>query len=254
VTYADEDLNALLDGELGSADAKMLREALANDTALATRLEQLALADSIVKTTYQAIDSEPLPQSVLELLVDEPDEKSNVMVIEPANWRSRHMQVAAAMILGVGVAIGASLLTQTTPDLYAQATTIGPINTQSTLTTILSDSNSAVSHPLSKNNSGNEPVVAVMPVLSFKSSMGDWCREYMVTSYTETARVLACMQDEQWQIVLTSADQVSSRSDDYATASDVTTAGFDTRVDHLIVGDPLSADQESKLIRNNWRK
>lgn len=252
--YANDDLNALLDGELGPVEAKKLREALVEDTALAERLEQLAFADTIIKTTYQAIDSEPLPQSVIKLLADNVAEESNVLVLKRPSWSSRPVQIAAAMILGLGAIMGSSLLRQATPDVYVYATTVGPIDKHSGLNSILSDNTSSVSHQLGNGDIGPESAVAIMPVLSFKSTMGDWCREYTVTSYTKSARTLACMQGEQWQIVLTSIEQSSSQPNEYATASTVTSASFDARVDSLIVGEPLSANQEKKLINDNWEK
>jgi len=252
--YADDDLNALLDGELDSVNAKNLRNAMVEDTALAERLEQLALADSILKTTYQEIDSEPLPDSVIDLLSSDAVEESNVVPLRRLNWPSRPIQIAAAMLLSVGLVAGTAQLRSPTPNVYAMATTVGAVDPQSALNSVLSGSNSAVSYPLSNEDSGGESVAAIMPVLSFKSTMGDWCREYTVMSYAKSARSLACNQGGQWQIVLTSAEQSTLPSDEYTTASTVSSAEFDKRIDSLIVGEPLSADQEATMIESGWVK
>jgi len=252
--HTDNDLSALLDGELDSASAKKLREALANDVALAERLEHLAFVDSLVKTSYQAIDSEPLPQSIVNLMADDVIEESNIVPINRSAWSSRPMQFAAAVLISFGVVMGTSLLKQPLPDVYTQAVTVGLIDARSPLNSILNNSASAVPNQLSSGNANGESVVAITPVLSFKSAVGDWCREYTVKSYTAGARTLACARDNQWQIVLTSIEQSASAPNQYETASTVTSAAFDAHVDSLIVGEPLSADQESELIGSDWTK
>ncbi len=254
--YADEDLNALLDGELDSVKANNLREALTNDPALADRLEQLAVADSLVKATYQDINSEPLPASIANLLQEKEPHNDNVMHLKRGALAALPVQIAAAIILSVGLFFGIAPIQQTAPDLYAQATTEGPIPSQSALADILNQRASAVSYPLQDHNADKSQAVAIMPVLSFKSSVGDWCREFTVTTYLESARTLACKQSNAWQIVLASKEINSSSSNGssevYATASTVTSEEFDARVDQLIASEPLSAAQEADLIEADW--
>ena len=252
MNYTDDDLSALLDGELDSIAATALREALSNDPELADRLEQLAFADSIVKNTYQEIDSEPLPKSVIDLLAGEDETHSNVVNLSRSFWSSRPLQIAAAAVLTLGVFIGSPFLKQTRPDLFAEAIAIGPIGTPSALESILSNSASAVTHHLNNDQADGKALVEITPVLSFQSTDGGWCREYTVATDIKAARALACRAENQWQIVLSSLEQSVTKAGDYATASTVTSAAFDEFIDNKIVGVPLSADLEHQLIENNW--
>jgi hypothetical protein len=165
------------------------------------------------------------------------------------------MQVAASVVVCVGLFFGTSqlsLLKQAPTDLYALATTQGELDPSGALASILSENASAASYQLKDDNRSDAPSVAITPVLSFKSTIGDWCREFTVTTYVKSGRTLACKQREKWHIVLSSTEQNSSEPGEYSTASTVTSAKFDARVDNLIVGEPLSADQEAILIEKGW--
>lgn len=251
MNYTDEQLSALLDGELDADAQRQLRQAMAKDAQLAKRYADLAMIDTEIKTLFEEIDSQPIPQSIINLLADTDDiPLSNPEPIrQPIAWRPWMNRAAAVLVLGAGIGIGNMMFNSgnTSTSHYASTMQYGPVSTSSSLAQILNHGAMAVKHALPDDHAAH-----VTPVLSFRHKDGRLCREFTASKADSTNRAVACFDQQQWQIVLTAQGQQSALENEYETASAITPSAFEKQVRNMMEGDPLSIAQEGVLRKRGW--
>ena len=266
--FTDEQLNQLIDGELSPDEENALRLALSQDDLLAERYAALAIADVRFKESFNSIDDAPIPESILLLLTDDPVHNRQVGSSREAdNSRSFWQRLGGVMAKPVSLpptaAMAFTFLLFGVITLYVwqpikqnpQLAAADPL--QAVHYGVLDRAN-PVSRILSNAPSGSAPKIlegsdiAVVPVLSFASNTGDFCREYTLTSASSSHRAVACNQEEGWRVVLSTRAEELQSPDKYQTASAIAESEFEKKINEIIHGDPLSFKQELLLIERAW--
>lgn len=238
----DEALSALLDGALDEESARTLHARLAEEPALAARLDALRDADARVCEAYAGIASEPLPPAVLDRL-RAPAVRENVLPFARRAYRpalSAHLPwaAAAAVALAIGWLAG-SLRSGDADPVLAVAGVVAP---DSGLNALLEETPSGVTHDLPGNLSGTAR-------LTYRNTLGEYCRQIVLTAREGRTEALACRgQDAVWRIEL--AEFTADDGALYRPAAGGSMIG--AAVDESISGAPLEAQQEQALIEQDW--
>lgn len=245
MTIDDEKLSAFLDGELPEQEMAGIRAALAEDEALAQRLERLALPDDIIASTYRTIDERPLPEAVTAMLATahnspRADEQANNVVAFPLWKRINHgLQQHAALAACLALVAGFVLSQATHPALSP--------NTDAAwqqVAAALDDGRSGVAQQLADGSS-------VTPQLSFVSQDGTYCRQYAQSGTETGTENIACNSGGDWTLIAT-VHTGPQTGGTYQTASGGSV--LDGVLDRMIAGAPLSADQETDAIDTEWQQ
>jgi hypothetical protein len=244
----DEILSAFIDGELPAEEMEEVRREIEKSAALAARVEALKNADRAVASIYQAIDNEPMPQSVLDLLAakDGAAASSNVVSFAPrrAGGGARYWPAALAASVALAAGIGLGVQFSAGGALIA-----GTIDEGNPLFAALETTPSAETVKLSSGRGAT-----FTPVLSFRSQAGDICREFSLSSGARANRAVACRGEGEWTIEFAvAAAPPATDSGAYATASSGLNAAFDSFVDGLIANEPFAPEEEAALIEAGWK-
>lgn len=240
--FTDQHLSAFIDGELSEALTSDIRVALEKDENLASRLRVLERANEEFLSAHRNIAEDHIPQRFLELLerADTLAERDDtvVNVPEPPNRvRAWLMPLAACLVLAIGVAFGARLNMGAVSG-SSDVMLAGPVNADSDLHQVLETA------PSGKLEKG------ITAVLTFATNDGGHCRELA----TKTTRALACRdpQAERWAVLAVVPHTSQSDETAYYPASVSSSATIGSLVDQLISGIPLSQDEETSLISDDW--
>ncbi len=247
MNISDEHISAFLDAELAPHEMAAMRAVIAQDDAVAERVEAFAAVDATLKQRYSSIDDQPLPQGVLNMInASNVGQQNTAQVIELSRWQrtkiqvQEHFAVAAsvALMLGVGVGYFAS---ESAPDADA------------TWRQVAQQLDAAPSGELRTLADGG----ALKVQLSFKNQDGVFCRQY----YQQTGNAaqadgnlasenVACKHSGQWQLAARVPTAVKHQAA-YATASKA--GAIDSVLDSMMADSPLSYDQEQGAIATQWQ-
>jgi hypothetical protein len=246
----DELLSALLDGALSPEDAALLEHRLEREPALRARLESLERANMAVRDAYAGVVDEPLPKQLLDLLATEKAAADNVVPLAVRQSRARRSFVpptalAASIALAIGVALGIVLAPgRQAPDAIELAAEGGAVAPGTALFEMLERVPSAESRELSAG-------VTAIPVLTFGTADGGYCREVDVASTEGTTQLLACRRDGAWRLAHTSY-VVSTPTDGVFRPASGPSPAIDAAIDELIDGAPLDSAAERELMSSGW--
>jgi hypothetical protein len=241
---AGEKSMALVDGELAPAEVPELVQELARNPALVAELQTyLATAGRRIAGPFEAKHSEPLPAWLVDKVMRAPVAESS-----PAQPSARHARGlierlrrgyrVPAWSLAAGPALAAVLVA-------LGAWLVAPPPGRSGL-----EANLGLA--LERTESGKDaPLVALRPVLSFKSKTAAWCRQYELRYATRQAsHGLACRNDGgRWDVVAaTPPATIGTRP-----------AGSGQReaIDELVtamIDQPLSRADEAARIGKGWSR
>lgn len=226
---SDEMLSAFLDAELPEADMARVRDALVEDEAIAERLAELAMVDTVVATAYSRIDQKPVPGSITGLFADTATSapgQSRVIAF-PTRFKGP-LAIAASLLMAVG--IGSQLLQS--GDTPAQQ-----------LATVLEDQLSDSRHSVGDAD--------VSLKLSFAAADGALCRQYDFSSASVSEQRIACKRNGEWQTVFNQPITAPAGTD-YQTAS--ANGALTSAIDSMMVGDFLTRQDEQALINQDWKQ
>lgn len=245
MTFSDEHLSAYLDGELDLAKENALTDALAEDQELRQRLEELRLANDLVKKTYAPIGDEPLPSSVFEAIDDHFADDGKVVRPQARRKKSWLTQwqtpLAAAFAMAAGLTLGGNLVQTADTSEAPVSLMAGLVSTDSPLHTVLATTPSAQIAVFGETS--------VKPVLTFMTVDGELCREVLISNEDRNSRALGCRSGETWTILATVVEPgLSGDGQLFSTAASPASQIFDRTVGSLIVGAPLSAEQEADAL------
>lgn len=100
----DETLMAYADGELSPLEAKRIEAAMAEDFSLAARVQRFRAVRRALKTAYDAVAAEPVPEHLRALLGDvaatEPAARS-----APAKAQESRRPPCLGVIVGLAIAV-----------------------------------------------------------------------------------------------------------------------------------------------------
>ncbi|MDZ7668201.1 MAG: hypothetical protein U5Q16_01840 [Gammaproteobacteria bacterium] len=243
----DEELSALLDGELNAARAREIKARMAADPALARRYAALAQADSQFQAAARGLDRVPLPDSILALL-DEQDQSppDNIRTLQPrraGSWVSGVEALPLALAASLALVVG-----------FLAALLVGPVRQDSTmapagLLTAQITPATPLHTVLQTQPSGTVVQVNGMDVVAvqtFETQGGILCREVHARSSQGRTLALACREDSGW-LLRTTEFLPSEESAGYQTASS-TASAVAAAVARLKQGAALNMEAEAALL------
>ena len=247
MTISDEKLSAYIDGELSPSEVNEINEALKADPAVAARLERLKQPGALIAAGYGEIDDEPMPDSVMDLLRDtgdteNPGEKVIQFAPRPAakSKASWAVPLAASVALAIGVGVGMQIAADRT-NRDGRLAYVGVIDQSSPVFAALESTPSATMV--------ETPQGTIMPVLTFKSANGEYCREYVVANDVAARRAVACRNEGQWVTQFAAlAPQNSVTPNGYSTASAEIATQFDSLIESMMADEALDTEQEAPLL------
>lgn len=266
--FTDQQLCQLIDGELSALEESEIRAAIATDKQLAERFAQLAMIDVRYKSSVSSIDEVPVPETITGLLFQDQLEHTvssqadtvrtsnsfwkslgDVMVksVSPLPSPTMAFTLLLFMVLGVTFWQSQYRTEVSVPNDPMLATNYGILETSNPVAEILSNAPSGSSQVVASKTK-----LSVTPILSFASSTGAFCREYVLEESESSHRAVACYQDQGWRVVLSTRSDASLDAQEYQTASSLTSSNFEERIKQIISGDPLSYQQELLLIERGW--
>lgn len=245
----DEALSAFLDAELDDEQMEQVRECIATDEHLVSRLEELASADKLIAEHYAKINQRPLPETLQKMLDELPDdapETPSDKVVKLSLWQSfkqsskQSSKQKLAMVASVALVAGISL-----SQLYL--TKPAQQNSAFTMANWPSISQALNIEPSSKimNLAGNQ----LQAKLSFKNKQGQYCRQFEISNQTQIQNNIACKVDGSWQL-LASFYQPSTSQAEYQTVS--ANGALKQAVDNMAQGAFLNRQAEQQAIKNDW--
>lgn len=225
---SDEMLIAYLDGELDEAGMASVDAALGEDPTLVDRLEAHAALADRVRAAYAPVVDEPVPAALAALVRPAPAKvvtfpERRKPLPNYAWWGAMAATlVVAVMLFGreltPGGPIGAGMMAR--GDL-AKALTV---------------------------QASNETKGDVAIGLTFKDQTGRYCRTFNADQMSG----LACREGQAWKVEVAARQPAADKSE-FRQAASATAAPVLTRVDELIAGEALDAEQEKKALAAGWR-
>jgi hypothetical protein len=243
---SDETLMAFADGELPGSEAARISAAMADDPDLRRRVERFRSVRRALRSTYDAVAKEPIPERLRALLgevsTDTPvTQSAPVVAIAP---KRRQIAVgppvwaALAASLIVGVIAGRISASANDSLLIAEA---GQVRAGAALARVLD----------TRLASAPENIDANLRVgLSFRNQDGALCRTFSESGAESGVSGLACRADDAWLIRIAAAD--AGASTEYRQAGSGAPAVL-AMVDALMAGEPLDEAQEAEARANHWR-
>lgn len=258
MTYSDEILSAYLDGEIESEEAEKIDAALALDVAFQARLRELTRADNAVRNAYGPIADEPVPERIVDLVKrgarGNSSGDNNVAAFSRMAFATPRpvwaQAMAASLILIVGVLIGQFVLDPPVGEESATRIQLaGTITSGEELYETLEYAPSAVRQVVDERSGA-----LAEPLLTFVSTDGRLCREFIVASPGAAVHAVACKAGEPWQVVmaLESASGFADASQ-YRTAAAATDESVGGFLEKFMAGDAFSGDDEKALIKSGWK-
>lgn len=243
-TISNEQLSAYLDQELSGVELTAVEQALAAQPEVAKRLATLKLVNELAKGQARVIDAEPVPATVLQLLAGahstaRPDKAPVLKLLAQRVQKlplraSGSLALAASLVLAVGLSF--ILFTESRQGISDQSTLAAYtdiLDTVASGSTITTDS------------------FALTPRFTFVSRENTVCRLYQLETAASSTDNIACREGEDWTLhttAVTSAQDV----DAYLPASN-TGEALDTVLDNLMLDAPLTLEQETALMNQNWQ-
>lgn len=241
----DETLMAYADGELSALETKRVEAAMAEDPALAARVARFRAVRRALRTAYDSVAAEPIPEHLRALLGDvathEPIEPQVVNLADKRNARGLRLgtpawaAIAASLIVGVvaGRAVwpSPSLFTGETGHLYAGRELTRVLDTR-----LASEADNATA--------------ATRIGLTFRAKDGDVCRTFAHGRDANTVSGLACREAQRWAVRVVVSGPAARGA--YQQASSAPSAVLDA-VDSMIDGEAFDAAQEQALRDRHWR-
>ncbi|PJG49272.1 anti-sigma factor [Sphingobium sp. LB126] len=227
-------LIALVDGELDEVTRRRVERAVADDPALAERVEMHRRLRERLSDHYAPIEMEPVPAGMRALL----NESGKIVPLaRPAasRWRPWSMggAIAASLVFGLVSGLGIGHLSNR-PD--------GPVAIENGAMM----AKGALASALDTQLASAQADAPIRIGLSFRRKGGGWCRSFQ----GQAVSGVACREGEGWQVqqLVPGAGQGTA----YRQASSGDAQVMAT-IDALIMGDPADAAQESAAKSGGWR-
>jgi hypothetical protein len=241
---------ALVDGQLAPAEVPDLVRELARSPALVAELQAyLATAGSRIAEPFEAKRGEPLPARLVDTVMRAPATGSGVQqpreapIVQHARGLLERLQRrhrVPAWSLAAGPALAAALVA------FGAWLATPPAGRGD-----LVQANLMLA--LERTESGKDAaLVALRPVLSFKSKAAAWCRQYELRYATRQAsHGLACRNDGgRWDVLAATPPAGTG----FRPAGSGERKAIDELVTAMIVDQPLSRADEAARIGKGWSR
>ena len=141
--------------------------------------------------------------------------------------------------------------------LASRAPSSAPVSGETLTSAQLVAEGSPLARVLESGHS-SDPVVLVdgrtaTPKLTFVRADGSFCRQYRIAGPHDATDAIACRVKQGWrnEVVVFGAQLTPTGS--YQTAGGPALSLLDSFVDRTILGAPLNAEEEARVITNRWR-
>lgn len=244
-TWTETEIAALLDGELVGAERERIAGIVETDPEAQAFAARLREADALLREAFAAPLTEPVPDSMRDML----DNRGKVVGLAgfraPARQWVMPSALAASIALLVGFASG-SLLSPFHPaqDSITASLAVGPAA-------------QAVSRVLDTAMSGTLQD-GVRPTASFRVASGGICREFETAAAadgTAGAYGIACTTGEAWQVIMAAsiAAPAGIGGADFTPASSAAIDAALPVLDALGASAVMTPDEERRALAEKWR-
>lgn len=252
----DEVLMAFADGTLDPEALAAVEARLAEDAELRDLVERMRRSADLLAEAFDAPMKEAPPQVLIDTILSE---GGNVVSLGRRRegrsvWRGwGGLSIAASVALAVGIGIGSWILG---PGAGLQGNTylaVGPVPQDSVLHQVLETRASGDALTL---GSGGQQMVAM---LTFRDAAGRPCREVEMLPADLTdlpAEVgIACRAGGIWTVegAAEVAVDLVRQGDSFKPVSGPDAKTVEAVLDSIGAGQPLSPDEEARLLGNAWR-
>ncbi len=243
-------LSQYLDQELSPATVRQLEQRLATEPRLQALLGRLQVVQRELQQTYNQASIGPVPASVTALLQDPAAQatdtlsNNNLSSDIPSNVVSLPRKRTPAW----GFALAASLVVAASATLVSQWEQPSGAGVDSALSLALENTPS--------RGSGWETLGdgrMLRPVLSFQSSTGSWCREYLLADGKDGWHGVACRGDNGWDTMVVASARVTGSAAEYRPAGATDSTQVADFIDRNAAGIPLDATEEAQVMDRAWQ-
>ena len=267
MTQLDEEtLMAYVDGELDPRRAAEVEALLAEDAEARATVQMFRDSAALVRGAFDPILREPVPARLLAAVNAPVTSKVSDIRLARRSPLSRFFPqtvwaraAAVALLIGAGAGYLTAQWQSGVLEPSAQVATIDPLLNEALETT-------ASGAVFARQERGGGIERNIMPLLTFRDANQRYCREFestlKVPDGQQVSYGVACRAQGVWQPQALMARQLISptlRSDpaadhsQYVPAMGGEVAGFDTVIEQLMVGPPLSPEEETALMGRSWR-
>ena len=261
MNISDETVSAYADGELSRAQRKQFENQPVTELDLKIRVKKIRRLDALLKQAFPLEDK--IPERFLKTISGPAGQIEKAANVIPISGRGRKHKarlgywkpasLAASVTLMIGAITGSLLLTDNRPVGPALASGIKP----GAEFRPGSELHGALEHTLSANSvrlAENGHTVTFEPVLSFKSTNGNYCREFDLHYEFKSLTGLACRADAaSWRLEAAVAGPETGQGNGYQLASGQDSEALNAAVDNLMADAPLSKEEERRLIARQWQ-
>ncbi|NQY02635.1 MAG: zf-HC2 domain-containing protein [Halieaceae bacterium] len=236
-----EQISRYLDNEMSPAERVEVEQRCASEPAFKALLEESTALNISLKTTFTAPGTDAVPPKVAAMLGTT---NNNVIAFPQRTQRTQRTQFAiaasVAAICGVLIAQNTAFQSAGSPDL---------LNDDLLLSQALETSPS-----MAKGWQILDDGRQLRPVLTFPSTSGQWCREYLLSAEEQDWRGVACRQDSgEWVTQALGTEAFLNPGDAYQPAGAGDSDKVATFIGENAADIALGRNAESTLIANGWR-
>jgi hypothetical protein len=237
----EEMIMALADGELHGPEAEVVREAIAEDSALRDQFGRYQESRQLLASGFEGLLQRPVPENMRKLVLEEAAPGGAVVSLDAARARRGRLfgfdvlsQAAAAAVLLGAAALGGYQIGQNEP--AADGLVLAGLLAQ----------DSPISAALSAAPAGTSVEVGgaeFLAVATYQVAEGQVCREFELNRDGSGAVGLACRVDASWQVEVAALNVAAGAKGQFLPASadafELVGAALDAKGDYEAV-DPAN--------------
>jgi surface antigen len=234
-----EIVSRYIDGELSVDERASFEARLVDEPALEAALEEALKLDAELKTTFHARGTDSVPPRIAAMLGAPAD---NVVAF-PARPRKRVQFAIAASVAAVcGVLI--------TQNMQNSEPGLPELLQEDRLLSQALESTPSMATGWETLADGRQ----LRPVLTFPSTAGSWCREYLLSTADNDWRGVACRDaDGAWITEALGSESFLNPGDAYQPAGAGDSDQVATFIGENAADIALSRGQEADVMANNWQ-
>lgn len=225
-----EQISQFIDGEMTEQDARAFRERLLAEPALRNEFDRVKAVNTRVGKAFSGAQYEAVPQHITAAV-------AGARTTAPSHGRafSWTQGAVAASVLAAAVLMVSPQFDENAQGEASLASVLETAPSRAVGWDVLSD--------------GTE----VRPLLSFRSTDGAYCREYLAVSGQDAQRGVACRRDSAWTVEITAPEVLPEASAQYRPANSHDVDAIASYVDSHADGDAMSLSEEAGLIGRSWQ-
>jgi hypothetical protein len=247
----DELLVAYVDDELDSAQRSLVSAILDRNPALSRRADEMRLARDLLREGFPLRPYAPVPARIDTAA----DHLAAACARQPSSSKKasgfrypRAGAIAAGLALCTVAAASYYFLRPARDESRPMVTALTEIGPENPLHDVLETTPSAELIKIDGEDA------AVRAVLTFRAKDGRFCREFETLADSGSSTGIACRSEGHWRTeVLASGAAIPTDGNSYTPAGAADEAAVAEVFEGLIQGDPLSIEEETRVLAAGWR-